>query len=411
VTFRAWWCAALALPLMAADPLAPFLTGEAPRVLRDVPGAAAPAGVKVRRVVFASRNSEIFAVIAWPEKPGKYPGLLVLHGGGGNAEEAKALNWAARGYVALAPDLPSVANPEKVPNSSGPWKALKYGDGRWAAKPDASASTMFDGVVAGIQSLYLLRSLPEVDLERVGVTGISWGGYMTTMVASLAGPAVKAAFSVYGCGFYELTAMGGDGPLGKMPESERDEWLRHLDPGRRAGNMKASYFVSGATNDFFYWPPGVSATLRAIPGEKNQAFAPNANHKAPYPGGTDKNKNGTWLAQEVEYFGFHLKGEGKPFPVVEVRKAADPLLARVRITEPVAIKDVELWWSGAAEPWMKRKWSAVAARRVSAGEYEARLPAEAEQGADWFVLASDDRPVTVSSPMMHVDARSFKGNP
>ena len=39
-----------------------------------------------------------------------------------------------------------------------------------------------------------------------------------------------------------------------MPDDERERWLRHLDAGRRAPNMKAAYFVAGATNDFFYWP-------------------------------------------------------------------------------------------------------------------------------------------------------------
>ena len=31
----------------------------------------------------------------------------------------------------------------------------------------------------------LLRSLPEVDADRTGVTGISWGGYLTCIVAGV----------------------------------------------------------------------------------------------------------------------------------------------------------------------------------------------------------------------------------
>ena len=46
----------------------------------------------------------------------------------------------------------------------------------------------------------LLRSFPDVDAERTAVTGISWGGYTTCLVASV-DDRFKAAVPVYGCGF------------------------------------------------------------------------------------------------------------------------------------------------------------------------------------------------------------------
>ncbi len=399
--------AAISISSAATDPFKPYLTGKPPKILRELPPPAETTpGVKVRRVVFQSRDtSEIYALIASPDAPGKHPGMLVFHGGGGSAEEAKAIAWAARGYVAVAPDLPSVANPEKVPNSSGPWKSLKYGEGRWKAAPDASASAMFDGVVSGLQSLYLLRSLPEVDTDRIGVVGISWGGYMTTMVSGLTGTAVRAAFSVYGCGFYEFTNMAGDGPLGKMPAEEREEWLRYMDAGRRAPNIKAAYFVAGAANDFFFFPPGVMATLNAISAEKNHVFGPNASHKILAPGGgADKNRKANWMAMEQEYFDFYLKGEGKRFPVITVISPRDSsTTVRFKVTEPFPIEKAEVWYSATTEPWTKRKWIAVPAQKLGAGVYESKLPPEA-QGADWFATASDARPVSVSSDLMHLGA-------
>src|SRR5262249_55644912 len=44
----------------------------------------------------------------------------------------------------------------------------------------------------------LLGRLPEVDPDRIGVTGISWGGYLTGLVAGL-DDRLKAAVPVYGC--------------------------------------------------------------------------------------------------------------------------------------------------------------------------------------------------------------------
>ena len=420
--------ALLLVPLSAmraaepGDPLAPYLDGKAPEILREVASTNAPPGdVALRRVVFRSRdNSEIFAVIAAPQLPGRHPGMLVLHGGGGSAEVEKAIAWAQRGYVAVAPDLPGIAEPKKLTDTKGRWNALKYGEGRWVATPDASASVIFDAVLSAMKSLYLLRAQPDVDPARIGVVGISWGGYMTTMVCGLAGDQVRAGFAVFGCGFYDLTAQlnGPKSTLGGMPAEERARWLRDLDAGRRAPGMKAAFFLAGAANDFFCWPRAVQATLDAVPGEKNHLFAPNANHKVPLPGGTvfpnkpaepfkptafqpyptPGGSKANWLAMEVPFFDYFLKDVGQPLPKVRVQKAADPLVARFSVIAPRPLTKVEVYWAKANPDVMKREWLALPATK--AGElYEAKLPAEA---ADWFAVASDDRPVTVSGDLTHV---------
>ena len=406
-----------------ADPFVPYLDGKAPEILREIASTdAVPENVTVKRVVFRSRNdSEIFAVIATPKAAGKHPGMLVVHGGGGSAEVDKAIAWAQRGYVAVAPDLPGIADPKKLVYSKGKWSGGKYGEGRWVATPDASASVIFDAVLSAMKSLYLLRAQPDVDTARIGVVGVSWGGYMTTMVCGLAGDQVRAGFAVFGCGFYDLTAQlnGPKSTLGALSEEERQRWLLHLDPGRRAPGMKAAYFNAGAMNDFFYWPRAVQATLDAIPGEKNHVYAPNSNHKIPLPGGTvfpnkpaepfkptafqpyptPSGGKANWLAMEVPFFDFYLKGIGKPLPKVSVEKSADPRLAKFSITAPCPITKVEVYWAKADPDVMKRQWLALPATKTNADRYEAQLPAEA---ADWFAIASDDRPVSVSSDLISI---------
>ena len=410
--------------LRAADSIDPFtsyLDGKAPEILRELPSTnAVPENITVRRVLFRSRdNSEIFAVIATPKTPGKHPGILVLHGGGGSAEVDKAMAWAQRGYVAVAPDLPGIAEPKKLTVTKGKWSSLKYGEGRWVAEPDASASVIFDAVLSAMKSLYLLRAQSAVDTTHIGVVGISWGGYMTTMVAGLAGDQVRAAFAVFGCGFYDLTAQlnGPNSTLGKMPAEERACWLRDLDAGRRAPGIKAAFFIAGAANDFFYWPRAVQATLDAIPGEKNHLYAPNANHKVPLPGGTVFGKSkaftptpfqpyptpegnkANWLAMEVPFFDCYLNGRGQPLPRVSVEKTGDSCRARFRITAPCALTKVEVYWAKTNPDVMKREWFTLAVAKTGDNLYEAKLPAGA---ADWFALISDDRPVTVSGDLIHI---------
>ncbi len=404
----------------AADPFSGYLDGKAPQILREITnGKPVPEGVVLRQVVFRSRDgSEIFAAIATPKTPGKHPGILVLHGGGGSAEVGKAVAWAQRGFVAVAPDLPGIAEPKKLVHTKGRWNSMKYGEGRWVANPDASASILFDAVLSAMKSLYLLRSQPDVDPANIGVVGISWGGYMTTMVCGLAGNQVKAGFAIYGCGYFD---RGGYGPScwKGISAEERDRWLQSLDAGRRAPGMQAAYFLVAASNDFFGWPRAAQATLDAITGEKNQVFVPNANHKAPVPGGTvfekkpekpftptpfqpfptPEGKMANWLAMEVPYFDYYLKAIGEPFPKVTVEQTDNSHHARFSVTAPHPLTKVEVYWAKEDPNEKTRRWIALPATAVTGNIYEAELPAEA---ADWFALASDDRPVTVSSGLIQV---------
>ena len=74
----------------------------------------------------------------------------------------------------------------------------------------------------------LIRSLPEVDPERTGVTGISWGGYLTCIVAGV-DRRFKLAVPVYGCGFYRDTAFEGE--LQKLrPEGADRGWGGGIPP-------------------------------------------------------------------------------------------------------------------------------------------------------------------------------------
>jgi dienelactone hydrolase len=415
----------------AADPFAKVLDGKAPVITKEF--IAPPSGITVRRVLFRIRDkNEAYAVIAIPNTPGKHPGILVLHGSGGNAEEEKAMAWAQRGYVAVAPDMPGLYSPltrGDLPMSKG------YAEGRYAMKPDTTNSVIFDGMLAAMKALDLLRSLPETDTANVGVVGVSWGGTMTTMVCGLAGDKVKAGFAIWGSGFFDLGGWRGGKPAptakygvlaANMTPEERARWLRDLDPGRRAPKMKASFFLAGATNDFFGWPEAVQATLDAIPGEKNHFYAPNSNHKALIPGGTGFEgvkhdpkhpqligARANWLAMEVPYFEYHLKGIGKPLPKVKLAKSDDAHLARFTVDAPHPILKAELYWAAPfaaetlkdpsllAKAVVERKWTAIPATK-NGDSYEAVIPAEAAQ---WFILVSDDRPLSVSSDMVNLSVK------
>ena len=387
------------------DPLAPFNNDNPPRITATV-STAVDNGVEITRVRFASRPIptekglepvEVYAIVCRPTgtAPGaRLPGILVLHGGAGWAEEDRAVGWARRGYVALAPDLPGIGGPDKM-KSVGPFMHQAYGADRFqATNGDASTSCILDAVVAGLEALALLRSQPDVDRDHVGVVGISWGGYMTTMLSGLAGGRIAAAFSVYGSGYYDRgSAMNA--ALVTLSPTDRAAWLRWLDAGRRAGGIRCPFFLAAATKDFFFYPSAVLATLGDITAPKNYVFAPNVSHYINLPGGC---VGGSYMHVEMEgpWFDYYLRGQGQPFPTVQAGAATrEGAAIRVHfsVTSPTPIKSTTVYYAPGEQHWHVKYW-----QRVAAGADSALLPVtEPELPLQWYAVATDDRPVTVST--------------
>ena len=163
------------------------------------------------------RPTRIFAWLGRPAglQPGqRVPGVLLVHGGGGRAFKEWAAYWAGRGYAALAMDTAGQGpdgnrHPHAGPDQSD---ATKF-----QAFDEAGLRDMwtFHAVAAILRGHSLLASCPEVDAERIGITGISWGGYLTCIAAGV-DPALKAAVPVYGCGYL----------IDHRPETDSEKTLR-----------------------------------------------------------------------------------------------------------------------------------------------------------------------------------------
>ncbi len=415
-------CCLAVFPAGAEDVFAPFLKDEPPQIVETVEKKT-EGGVEITRLKFLSRELPggekvvIYGILARPAASGKYPGILVCHGGGGYADMVApaVVGWAKRGYVAFCQDQPGICTLSKG-SSSGPWSAHKWG--LWTVEPDATCSMLFDGVAAALNGLALLRAQPDVDRERIGVTGGSWGGYMTTMVAGLAGKRVKAAFSIYGCGFYDVGSFW-TADLEALGPEKASAWLENLDAGRRAGKMTAAYFIAAAANDWFFWPGAVMETYHRIGAPKNLLFAPNDSHCLLVPGGTagppkfDYEAHRTYM--EIVWMDHHLKGEGEPFPRCEpagtpVRRGAEAEV-RFRVQAPKPLKDAAVWYSPGEMPWRLRLWVRADARPAGQGEYVALLPVEeTDQPLHWFGLVSDERDLTAATTMQRFEppALGFK---
>lgn len=132
--------------------------------------------------------------------------MVLVHGGGGTAFKEWVKKWNEQGFAAISiavegqvdeknPDSKDRARSWKLHHWPGPYRHGIYGDSSEPLKEQ----WMYHAVGQTILANSLLRSLPEVDADRVGLMGISWGGVITSTVMGIDD---RFAFAIptYGCG-------------------------------------------------------------------------------------------------------------------------------------------------------------------------------------------------------------------
>ncbi len=382
--------------------LAPFnkyINGDAPEIVRDLGTTTTSKGSTIKKVVFHSRTvngvaENCYAIIGIPSGTGPFPAMLNIHGGSGYASESAVISWADRGYVTMAFDEPGIADASKCPYSTGTWK---YNNSRYTASPNVEKSTIFSAVVSMINAFNLLTSLEQVDTQNVGITGASWGGYGTTMLASLMGDRVKAAYAHYGCGFYDIGSSFWPLATASMKdEAQQQRWLYHLDNGRKVERMTANYVLGSPTNDTFFWPLAQAETYSRIYSNKRQQYGANLFHAAE-------------IDMTLPFMEYHLKGIGSDLHKVEIVSEVSNSDGTKTITFKSDSKNTltkgSLYYSISGD-WGKevttsgsRVWTEVAGTYAGNNTYTAILPAAAAASdtAYWFANITDSANVCIST--------------
>lgn len=382
--------------------LAPFnkyIYGDAPEIVREISTTTNSNGSTIRKVVFHSRNvngsaENCYAIIGIPAGTGPFPAILNIHGGSGYASESFVTSWADRGYVSMAFDEPGIADASKCPYSTGTWK---YENNRYTASPNVEKSTIFSAVVSMINAFNLLTSLEQVDTDNVGITGASWGGYGTTMLSSLMGDRVKAAYAHYGCGFYDVGSSFWPLATSSMKdEAQQQRWLYHLDNGRKVERMTANYVLGSPTNDTFFWPLAQAETYSRVYSNKRQQYSANLFHAAE-------------VDMTLPFMEYHLKGIGSDLHKVEIVSEVLNSDGTKTITfksdSKNAMKKGSLYYSISGD-WGKevttagsRTWTEVQGTYIGNNTYTAVLPANAASSdtAYWFANITDSANVCIST--------------
>src|SRR5690606_6983723 len=99
---------------------------------------------------------------------------------------------------------------------------------------DFSEQWQYHAISNIIRAHSLVRSFEEVDEERTAMTGISWGGYLTNIVAGI-DHRFKAAVPVYGAGFLQK-GSAWDQQFDSLGKEKTLKWVKHWDPSQYIGN-------------------------------------------------------------------------------------------------------------------------------------------------------------------------------
>jgi len=184
------------------------------------------ANLKDVMVEYPSDGVKVRAYLVGEKGGAKRPAIIVVQEWWGVNDHIKdvARRYAHQGYVVIAPDLYSrlgnkvTANPDEAGKLMG---ALKQEDGL----KDLKATVAY------------LKTVPEVDAARIGVTGFCMGGSYALMLPCVS-PDLKAAVPFYG------QVPSPDAPLQNLSApvlyiyGEEDGWITKADVQRLATALK-----------------------------------------------------------------------------------------------------------------------------------------------------------------------------
>lgn len=185
---------------------------------------------------YQGRGTRVFAYYAVPETQAgqKVPAIVLVHGGGGTAFKEWVQLWTSRGYAAIAMDLEGRLPAEKAEANDGlrpkhPWSGPSRQGVFEDFKLPKEDQWTYHAAGAVVLAHSWLRSLEQVDRNRIGVTGISWGGIVTCIAAGI-DPRFAFAIPVYGCGFLDEADNQYGQSFQSMPGKYAEQTKRLWDP-------------------------------------------------------------------------------------------------------------------------------------------------------------------------------------
>jgi len=222
------------------------------------------------------KPTRVFAWYGIPDHKAneKVPAMVLAHGGGGTAFDEWVRIWNRRGYAAISMDLCGTRSGGE-PGGRPPHEWGGPGNGGDSVDWPTEDQWVYHAVADIVLANSLLRSFPEIDPDRIGLTGISWGGFLTC-IASAVDDRFQFGAPVYGCGFI------GDGPWQdrweNMGKERAGKWLSLWDPSNYLAHVCIPTFWIVGSNDFAFPLDIHSRSYNLCGGEKSLSVKVGMNH-------------------------------------------------------------------------------------------------------------------------------------
>ena len=331
---------------------------------RETDEAAQPGmtGLFYSSIPYKGKPVEVFAYYRAPEGPapeGGWPAVVCVHGGGGTAFHEWVEKWNEHGYAAISMDLeghlplreteepksPRLSTPHPGPSRVGVFNDFeKPLDAQWYTHAVAQV----------VLAHSLLRSFPAVNPDKIGLTGISWGGNLTS---TLMGVDDRFAFAipVYGCGFLP----DSDGHQGETikPGLHTEVVNRYFDGSAYFENVRIPTLWINGTNDKHFPLPSTQHSSQSVNGPATLRYELEMPH-GHRPG---------WAPEEIYAFADSVVIGGPSLLRVGRPRVTEDGSVRVSIDLPEAVEKVELLVTRDLGAWPKRVWEVVAASIEGAG--------------------------------------------
>lgn len=349
---------------------------------------------------YQNHATRVFAYYARPAQGvGPWPAMVLVHGGGGKAFAEWARLWAERGYVALAMDTAGHGPDGKRLADGGPDQDdnTKF---RHFVADDARQMWTYHAVSAAIRGHSLLAAQKEVDAGRIGITGISWGGYLTSIIAGV-DHRLKVAVPVYGCGFLQEDSCWVDGYFAKMPAADRKLWVDLFDPSQYLGKVACPTLFVNGTNDFAYPLDSYQKSYRLVDDKLRRLCV-----KVRLPHGHSEG----WSIPEVGLFVDSVLKDGQSLPQVGALSVAENSVV-TSATSLQKLDKAELHYTTDQGPWQQRQWKSQPAELVAqdadAQGQNYRLAAKLPDHRPLvvFLTVADARGAVVSSEHVELPSR------
>lgn len=188
-------------------------------------------------IEYNGKPTKIMGYIGFPRGASdvnKVPAIVLIHGGLGTAFPDWVKLWTDRGYAAVSIDTEGgqAKTNTTMYNGLHDERNIYNSDTEFTAGPanngfaigggieNIQNSWMYHATSAAILANSLIRSDSRVDSGKVGITGISWGGVVTSIVIGY-DDRFAFAMPVYGC----VALNNSSGSFNTFPDSlSKDIW-------------------------------------------------------------------------------------------------------------------------------------------------------------------------------------------